>query len=164
MVTGSLASSHHGRPRTTHDADLVIEPTEQSLDHLVSALATAGFYIDAQRARDAFRMRRQFNVIDQQSAYKVDLILRKDRPFSLEEFGRRQTAELVPGLRVALATAEDIVLAKLEWSRKAGGSEKQLADIVGILSVRPDLDRVYVARWARELEVLDLWEGLVAPR
>jgi hypothetical protein len=164
MVTGSLASSHHGRPRTTHDADVVIEPTAETLQRLVSALSAAGFYVDAERAGDAFRMRRQFNVIDQQSAYKVDLILRKDRPFSVEEFGRRQTADLVPGLRVTLATAEDIVLAKLEWSRKAGGSEKQIADVAGILSVRPDLDRSYVARWARELGVMDLWEELVARR
>jgi hypothetical protein len=27
MVAGSLASSHHGRPRATHDADVVIAPS-----------------------------------------------------------------------------------------------------------------------------------------
>lgn len=158
MVTGSLASSHHGRPRTTDDADLVIEPTRESLERLVGALSEAGFYADADRARDALRDRRQFNVIDTQTAFKVDLIVRKERPFSQAEFSRRQRSELVPGLPVSLATAEDTIVAKLEWARKAGESEKQLKDVSGVLDVRKDLDRDYIARWARELGVLDLWE------
>ena len=69
-----------------------------------------------------------------------------------------QRSELVPGLVVSLATAEDTIVAKLEWARKAGESEKQLKDVAGVLEVRKDLDRDYIARWARELEVLDLWE------
>jgi hypothetical protein len=32
MVSGSVASSYHGRPRSTHDADLVVEPTSEQLD------------------------------------------------------------------------------------------------------------------------------------
>jgi hypothetical protein len=164
MVTGSLASSHHGRPRTTHDADIVVEPSRESLDRLVAALGQAGFYVDADRARDALRTRRLFNAIDQASAYKVDLIVRKERPFSMEEFRRRLSAELVPGLRVTIASAEDTLLAKLEWSRKAGGSERQLEDAAGVFDVRPDLDRAYVERWARELGVLDLWEALSRSR
>ena len=31
MVTGSVASSFHGKPRTTHDADVVIDPTPEAL-------------------------------------------------------------------------------------------------------------------------------------
>lgn len=116
--------------------------------------------MDADRARDARRHRGQFNVIDGESAYKVDLIVRKDRAFSAGEFERRGTVDLLPGLRVALASAEDTVLAKLEWARKAGGSEKQLADVRGILDVRSDLDVAYIERWAVELDVLDLWRRL----
>lgn len=54
----------------------------------VSVLLADGYYADAQVARDALRARRQFNVIDPKSAFKVDLIVRKDRPFSREEFSR----------------------------------------------------------------------------
>lgn len=157
MVAGSLASSHHGRPRSTNDADVVIEPSADALERLVAVLEQEGFYVDADRARDARCHRSQFNVIDGESAYKVDLIVRKDRPFSAGEFERRGTVELLPGLRVALASAEDTVLAKLEWARKAGGSEKQLGDVRGILDVRSDLDVAYIERWASELGVLDLW-------
>lgn len=164
MVTGSLASSHHGRPRSTEDADIVIAPTSETLDRLVASLANAGFYVDADRARDALRDRRQFNAIDTQSAFKVDLIIRKDRPFSQSELDRRQQRELVPGLTVSLATAEDTIVAKLEWARKAGESEKQLKDVSGILNVGRDLDREYIAHWARELGVLDLWERVSGRR
>jgi hypothetical protein len=157
MVTGSVASSHHGRPRSTHDIDVVMDPSASSLDALVQALTTAGFYVDAATARDALRRRRLFNVIEDRSAVKIDLIIRRDRPFSRKEFERRQPAELAPGLRVAMATPEGTVLSKLEWSRRSGGSEKQLADVAGILDVQGDrLDVAYVERWADELGVLDL--------
>lgn len=164
MVTGSLASSHHGRPRTTHDADLVIEPTPESLDALVRRLAEAGFYVDAVGASEALRLRRQFNVVEMRSACKIDLIIRKDRPFSREEFRRRRETELMQGVRVVLATPEDTILSKLEWARKSGESEKQLSDVAGIVDVTTGLDRGYIARWAKDLGVLDLWETVIRGR
>ena len=160
MVTGSLASSYHGRPRLTHDADIVVDPTPQQLDALVQGLLDAGHYVDGPRAQDALRRRLQFNVIDRRAAFKLDLIVRKDRPFSREELARRQAVELSPGLRVALASAEDTILSKLEWARKAGHSEKQIDDAAGVLAVNPGIDRAYVERWADELGVLDLWREI----
>jgi hypothetical protein len=94
MVTGSFASSVHGKPRTTHDADIVIDPTGEALDRLVSELAAAGFYVDRAVAADALRRRLQFNVIETTTAFKVDLIVRKDRPFSREELARRGRSDL----------------------------------------------------------------------
>jgi hypothetical protein len=157
MVTGSVASSYHGRPRSTHDADLVIDPQPAQLEALVRGLVAEGFYVDSARARDALLKRRQFNAIEMASACKLDLIVRQERPFSREELARRQLVELGPGLVVPLASAEDTILSKLEWARKAGGSELQLADAAGVLAVNPQLDRAYLERWARELGILDLW-------
>jgi hypothetical protein len=57
---------------------------------------------------------------------------------------------------VAVTSPEDTILAKLEWARKAGGSQKQIEDAAGVLAVNPGIDRAYVERWARELGVLDL--------
>jgi acetolactate synthase regulatory subunit len=164
MVTGSVASSHHGRPRMTHDVDIVIDPSPEGLARLVGELVSSGFYVDAGRARDAMWLRRQFNAIEMQTAVKIDLIVRKDRPFSLEELRRRQPADLPGGMRVTLATPEDTILSKLEWARKGGGSEKQLADVAGVLDVHAGvLDRAYIDRWARELGVLDLWQRVAKP-
>ena len=46
MLTGSVATSYHGRPRATHDADIVVDPTPGQLDELVNEVGAAGFYVD----------------------------------------------------------------------------------------------------------------------
>ena len=160
MLTGSLATSYHGRPRATHDTDIVIDPTAKQLESLSARLATAGFYVDADGARQAFRQRRPFNAIEAQHACKVDLIVRKDRPFSREEMGRRLTVDLPFAPAVSMVTAEDAVLSKLEWARAAGDSERQLADAAGVLAITPALDYAYIERWADELGVTDLWRRI----
>lgn len=63
-----------------------------------------------------------------EGGWKVDLIVRNGRPFSETEFGRRQKAELL-GVEVSLATIEDVLLSKLEWSR-LGDSELQRRDVL----------------------------------
>jgi hypothetical protein len=159
MVTGSVASSYHGRPRMTHDIDVVIDPEPGPLSDLVASLAADGFYVDAKVAEDALRRRSQFNAIEIETAVKIDLIVRKNRPFSVEELGRRLRVDLTAACTIALASAEDSILSKLEWARKGGGSEKQLVDVAGVVDVSGDrLDRGYIEKWARELDVLDLWE------
>ena len=52
------------------------------------------------------------------------------------------------------------MLSKLEWARRAGDSERQLADAAGVLAVNPSLDRAYIEHWARELGVCDLWHRI----
>ena len=160
MVTGSIALSYHGRPRATHDADVVIDPAPDQLDSLIRDLETAGFYVDADGAREALRLRRQFNVIEMTRATKIDLIVRKERPFSLEEFSRRQPVDLSFARAVATVTPEDSVLSKLEWARLSGDSERQIRDAAGVVELNPGLDREYVLRWAEQLGVVDLWERI----
>jgi len=65
-----------------------------------------------------------FNVIDPLTGWKIDLVIRKQRAWSIAELGRRQTWTLL-GVPVRIATAEDVILAKLEWARE-GGSTRQL--------------------------------------
>lgn len=157
MLTGSVASSYYGHPRATHDADLVIDPTPEQLDALVESLAAAGFYLDPDGARAALRSRTQFNAIDTRYACKIDLIVRRDRPFSLEEFARRTAVDLSFATAVSIVTPEDAILSKLEWARRSGDSEKQIGDAAGIVDLDPSLDREYIARWAEQLGVTDLW-------
>jgi hypothetical protein len=165
MLTGSVASSHYGRPRTTHDADVVIDPTPEALARFVAQLAAAEFYVDGARAQDALRRRGMFNVIDMGTAYKIDLVVKKERPFSREEFARRQTRQVTTEIRASIATPEDTVLAKLEWARNSGETEKQLRDVAGVVEVRGHaLDGAYIERWAKALGVLDLWEKVMRGR
>src|SRR5688572_3179317 len=94
MVTGSLASSYHGEPRATQDVDIVIDPGPEPLERLVDGVLQAGFYIDRDVARTALTERTQFNAIGS-DASKVDFIIRRDRPFSVEEFARREPPDLL---------------------------------------------------------------------
>jgi len=160
MIAGSFASTFHGEPRTTQDIDIVIDPSREALDRFVRSLAPEVFYVSAEAADEAWRRRGLFNVIDLASGWKVDLILRKERPFSRSEFERRERARIL-GVEVFVASAEDTILAKLEWAQ-LGESERQLRDVVGVIALRGEsLDRGYVERWARELGVESLWEGAV---
>ena len=163
MLTGSMASSFYGRPRSTHDADIVIDPTSAQVDTLTADLAADGFYVDAEAAQAAHRSRRHFNAIETRSACKVDIIIRKDRAFSREEFSRRRPVDLPFAERVSIVSPEDAILSKLEWAKQSGASERQLADVAGIVDVTSPLDRNYIERWAAALGVDDLWRGFSLP-
>lgn len=156
MVAGSFASTFHGSPRTTHDLDVVIDPTSAQLATFVASLPETDFYVDADTARDALQRRAMFNVIDLASGWKLDLIIRKARPFSVEELARRQRG-VVDGVEVYVATAEDVIVSKLEWA-KLSGSDRQLQDVAGVLAVRGgEIDMAYVERWVAELGLEAMW-------
>jgi hypothetical protein len=142
MIAGSMASSYHGEPRATQDIDLVIDPASAEAVHDFGArLDRDRFYVPDVAA--AFAGRETFNVIDTATGWKVGLIVHRDRPYSRTEFARRRAAD-IDGIPVYIATAEDTVLTKLEWSR-LGASERQLRDVAAIVRAAGDaLDRDYL--------------------
>jgi hypothetical protein len=159
MVAGSVGSTFHGEPRTSNDVDVVIDPTPEQLERLVPALA-AEHYVSPEAAREALSRRSMFNIIDLGSGWKADLILRKDRPFSREEFSRRRPVSLL-STPVWLASPEDVILSKLEWS-KITPSDRQLRDALGVaVNQWSHLDQEYLRRWARELGVEEPLEQLL---
>ena len=164
MLTGSVAASYHGRPRATHDADIVLDPTLDQLNAFVGELAASGFYVDPEGAHAALEQRRQFNAIEMQHACKIDLIVRKDRPFSRMELERRQRVDLSFASGVAVTTPEDAILSKLEWARNSGDSERQLRDAANVLEMNPGVDRDYIERWASTLDVEALWQRVSSDR
>lgn len=161
MIVGSLASSFHGEPRQTRDIDIIVEPDADALKRFLDLLDTDAFYADAGAAAEALERRTSFNVIERATGWKVDLIMRRDRSFSVEELARRQRVRLL-GTDTYVATAEDTIIAKLEWAM-ASGSERQLADIAGIVHAHgPELDYAYLDRWVRALDLDKLWrEGVL---
>jgi len=103
----------------------------------------------------ATERRGMFNVIDVTTGWKADLIIRKDRAFSEEEFRRRLPVRIAD-VATYVASAEDTILSKLEWSAKSG-SERQLRDVVSVIQVqRTTLDFDYLEHWATELGIADL--------
>ena len=156
MLTGSLASSYHGSPRSTQDIDIVIAPTREQLHALVKQLPESEHYVNLDTALEALQSETQFNLVDLSTGWKVDFIIRKSRPFSRTEFDRRAAVEFL-GLRVFVASAEDIVLSKLEWARP-GQSQRQVEDVSRLLMMRWDsLDLDYLRRWVSTLGLEEQW-------
>ena len=76
--------------------------------------------------------------------------------FDRSRFSRRQE-EPILGVDVRISTPEDTVLAKLLWSKRLGGSEKQLGDARRVLEVQgAALDSSYLEEWAQQLGVEEL--------
>jgi hypothetical protein len=156
MLTGSFASAFHGAPRTTQDVDIVIAPTLGSLQKLVTQFPEKEYYVSREAALQAYGSESLFNVIDLNSGWKIDFIIRKSRPFSREEFERRREADML-GTRLYIASAEDVILSKLEWA-KMSSSERQINDVAGILRTQgDDLDLEYVERWIAALGLENHW-------
>ena len=158
MLTGSFAGSYHGIVRATQDIDIVVAASSDQLRSLVALLPAADYYVDLAAALSALRREGVFNVIDLASGWKIDLIIRKSRPFSHTEFERRSDAEF-EGMHISIATAEDLLIAKLEWA-KLGESQRQIEDAAGIIRIRSgELDKTYIERWVRELGLETQWDA-----
>ena len=164
LIGGSLASAIHGVARATQDADLVADLRSQHAEPLARALGEA-FYVDVGAIRDAIRRRSSFNAIHLETMFKVDVFVRKQRPFDQAQFEHRraQVVSIDPERTAYVASPEDTVLTKLEWYRRGGEvSDQQWRDVLGVLRVQGEqLDSVYLRRWATALGVVDLLETAV---
>ncbi|HEX4681774.1 MAG TPA: hypothetical protein VH277_03635 [Gemmatimonadaceae bacterium] len=159
VLTGSFANAVHGAPRATQDIDFVIDADEARLRVFVRSLPSGEYDVDEDAAIDALRHEGVFNVIDQDTGWKIDLIMRKSRAFSIEEFERRQPVDL-DGVPLAVATPEGTIIAKLEWARKSG-SARQLEDVASVLKLRADrLDEERILRWVTAFGLPEQWAAV----
>jgi len=160
-IGGSLAGALHGVMRATMDADLVADLRLEQVEPLARALGDA-FYADVASMRSAVHRRASFNVIHLESMFKVDVFCARPRAFDRSQLARRQLHMLSedPERHAYVISAEDIVLAKLDWYRMGNEvSDRQWLDVLGVLKVQGDrLDRRYMWRMADELGVTDLLE------
>jgi len=159
LIGGSMASALYGVTRSTLDADMVADLHQEQVGALAKALGD-DFYADEEMIRDAILHISSFNLIHLKTMFKVDVFIRKERPFDRVQFERRveQVFATNPEQKAFMTTAEDIILAKLEWYRMGSEvSDRQWRDILGILKVQAGrLDLNYLSQWASELKVADL--------
>ena len=159
FIGGSMASALHGVARSTLDADMVAEIQLAQVNSVVKALGD-DFYADEEMIREAIIHHIRFNLIHLATMFKVDVFIPKERPFDRVQFQRRveQLLTTNPEKKAFMTTAEDIILAKLEWYRLGNeNSDRQWRDILGVLKVQAGLlDMDYLHEWAAELRVSDL--------
>ncbi len=159
-VGGSVASSALGVPRSTLDVDVACELRLPHVGPFAARLIDT-YYLDEDMIRDAIHRQSCCNLIHLATMLKVDLFVRRDRPFEDAAFERttRRPLDPAPGAReFDLTTPEDIILHKLEWFRAGGEvSERQWRDAVGVLGIqRGEIDRAYLQQWADHLGLADL--------
>lgn len=159
FLVGSLAAMYYGRPRQTNDIDLVVQIQAKQLKTFTAHIDIEEYYCPPiEILQDEITRRGTFNLIHQESSFKIDIVLLKDTEFYQSEFSRRKKVLLseAMNLEVYIASPEDIIIKKLDFYRE-GGSEKHLTDIRGIVAVT-DLDQSYLEKWIARFGLKPEWE------
>ena len=153
MLTGSLAMMQYNFYRMTADIDIVIELNREDATRIINAFEP-DYYVPHGRVRDAISRKFMFNVIHQETAFKIDLVIKKTNEFQQNAFQRKLKKDFY-GKEIYIITLEDLIISKLNWA-KDRLSEKQLTDVENLLQNEYDVD--YVKTWADKLGVLHLYE------
>lgn len=164
LVTGGIAVLVWGRPRFTADIDLVVEIEHEDLPKLQKALKQLSpkGYIDLDAMRDALTHQGEFNFIDADTGVKVDFWILSDSAFDRSRLKRRQPKKIL-GTDVYFTSPEDLILIKLKW-HKESESSRQLEDVQSILKITKDIDKTYIAKMAKKMDLNEIWkkiEGLL---
>lgn len=163
-IGGSVASTMHGAIRSTMDVDVVCDLQADQVDAFLSAFG-GDFYVREAAARQAVKKRSCFNLIHLPTAYKVDVFVSRGRPFDVAAMERAVPLPLAAGQNttVPVATAEDSIVAKLEWFRLGDeSSERQWHDVSRLVALHGDaLDIAHMRRMADSVGVADLLDRLL---
>jgi hypothetical protein len=161
-VSGGVASSIHGEPRSTRDLDLVIEFKPNQIDLLVKTLEASGYYCPAGAVENFPRgLENLLTLTHAETIANADIYITDNSPFAISQMQRRILVDLDGIPAFWIASAEDIILQKLRWG-KGSKSEKQWRDVLGIIKLQAEiLDYGYLTEWAEILDlVVDLSEVL----
>lgn len=158
VIVGSTAAAAWGVARTTRDVDLVATISGDLGRRFLEVLDDSELYVPAGEALRTIESGGSFNILHPTTGGKVDVFVSSDA-FAQQRIERRVRGEAV-GVSAWLATAEDVVLAKLLWRRESR-SETQWRDCAEIVAVQK-LDMDYLRRWGLELNITDDLESLLA--
>ena len=156
MITGGSAVGFWGHIRTTMDIDLVIQTRSNQVDAFLSAIRNEA-YVDIQEAKRAIQGRAMFNIIPNDTLFKIDIIpLNESDNYEVHKFSRRIIINF-QDREINVISPEDLIISKLIWSRNAGGSERQIADCESIWKINQEsIDMEYIKKWVK---ILDIEEG-----
>jgi hypothetical protein len=159
-IGGSIASSVYGKVRFTEDADVTVEPFDHQGDNLLELLKPT-YYISKEAMYHALSQRSSFNVVHLETAFKIDVFVRKDTDFERQLIPRSRPLKLSESVAkpLSVVSPEDIILLKLQCYEATASSQRQWNDVLGVLSVRAGkLDLAYLKKWAVALGINELLE------
>lgn len=157
---GSFASSLQGEYRATNDLDFLCHISLDSIDGL-NELLKSEFIVDDIGIKNAVKFRKSFNIFHELSFTKID-VFTDVGIFEREQLSRAIETQ-IPGCfqLVKVCSPEDIILAKMRWYLLGKQtSQRQLADINGVIKIQQKLDQEYIKTWSYNLG-LDVVYNLV---
>jgi hypothetical protein len=157
MLTGSLATNVYAVPRSTADADFVLESTPGALDRLRRELPQLRW--EPQLSFETITATTRQILEVPHAAFKIELFFLTDDPHDRERFARRRPVRVFDR-EIQIASAEDVVVQKLRWSRH-GHRRKDIDDVRNLIAVQDDaLDWNYIYRWCDQHGTRDLLDEL----
>lgn len=148
MLVGALSVNQYAPPRSTNDADVVIDAQPAQLAQLAARLQPLA-HLDRQLTFETATGTRRTIVKVTGTEYRIELFHVSQDPHDQQRFQRRLRADL-EGFSVWVPTAEDVILWKLRWIL-AGGRSKDRDDVRSILAVQgPRLDKTYLEHWTTQ--------------
>lgn len=148
MLTGSAAMNYYSVIRTTQDLDLVLELQETEVSEFLKAFPN--HYYHEPSIITEIKRGGMFNLIDFQTGYKIDFILRKNTEYSKLAFSRRWLSNDF-GYPIWVISLEDLLIAKFLWIQQLY-SDRQAADIKQLLNAT-QIDNSYLHFWIKELNI-----------
>lgn len=159
MLTGAIAVNYYGRPRFTHDLDVVTEIQLKDAER-ITKLFKDKFYVSIEGITDAIEHRTMFNLIHLETGFKIDCWILKVGEYDGVSFSRRKK-EIVFDEEIYISSPEDLILTKLDWYKKSG-LQKHYNDALGIFEIQAGkLDLKYIRKWASQLSFLATVEQII---
>jgi hypothetical protein len=160
LITGSVAAMAFGEPRLTNDIDIVAAIDEKHFRDFLMSFPPEEFYVSEEAVREAILRQDQFNIIHPESGIKIDVIIKQNTLFDDSRFKRSRRLYPAESYQANFAAPEDVIIKKMEYY-KAGGSEKHLRDIAGILKISAEIvDWDYITKWAERLDLTEVWDAI----
>jgi hypothetical protein len=121
MLTGALAASYYGRPRTTLDVDVAIVAAQKDLTRFAQALRNASLTVEDQELQAAMESQYRIATVDDgKSPHTLDIIF-------VDGTLERKAGSIL-GLRTFYQTPESLVLAKLRMIKATLSPERAATD------------------------------------
>ena len=156
MLVGSFASNQYGIPRSTKDADFVIDVATDQIGALYELLEPE-WSMDSQVTFEMITGFKKIEIRHPETEFLIELFFLTKDPHHQERW-RRRVREFVGDEQFWFPLAEDVIVQKLRWGRA-----KDLEDVTAVISVQAErLDFTYIEKWCAEHGTLDRLEAIRA--
>ncbi len=140
-LVGAFSSSYWGIPRSTKDADFVLQLAGAEVKQLWQ-IFEPDFVVSDQLTFETITGSHKLEIRHPNAVFVVELFLLSADPHHQMRFSRRRMICAL-GRDIWMPTAEDVVIQKLRWARS-----KDLDDARDVLAVQGDaLNFAYIRNW-----------------